>query len=95
MAHKWVLWTSKIESWTQGEKFHIYKQPFTTLSTINTIGPYWQEKLTLLMNEKNRIHNPRKKKSLGALAIRFKMKKMCWIITKTNSGLSIYKITLK
>ena len=45
---------------------------------INTVGLYWQEKSTLLINKKHRIHNPRKKSRKARRqfsAIRLKMKK--------------------
>lgn len=85
MAHKWAQRTSKIEIWTQEEKFHISLQAtiyyfvyYKHNRPLLTSWLYWWMK---------RIGSTiPEKKSLGALAIRFKMKKMCWIVTKTNSG---------
>ena len=67
---------------------YLQETMYSIVFYINTVGLYWQEKSTLLINKKHRIHNPRKKKSQSTSAIfgdKAQDEKTLWISTKTKN----------
>ena len=52
IAHEWTRRTSEVSSWRREGKFISTGNHVLFLYYINTIGLYWQEESTLLMNEK-------------------------------------------
>ena len=56
----------------------------------NPVGLYWKEKSTSFMEWNCRLHNPRKKKSQSASAIRVKKKKCVEPLHKQTKGVTFF-----
>ena len=70
---------------------YLQETMYSIVFYINTVGLYWQEKSTLLINKKHRIHNPRKKSRKARRqfsAIRLKMKKRFESVQKQTMGIT-------
>ena len=70
---------------------YLQETMYSIVFYINTVGLYWQEKSTLLINKKHRIHNPRKKSRKARRqfsATRLKMKKRFESVQKQTMAIT-------